>query len=433
MGGTTSGAAPRDDNLGAAPTEYASARRHRHVTSPEAALERLLSAARPVVEIERVATSAALARVLAEIRYSTIQVPPSDNSAMDGYVVIAEDIPTGSEARLPVVQRIPAGHTGERLRRGTAARIFTGGPIPEGGDAVVMQERCRVEDGRVCIRGPIEAGEHVRRAGEDIARGERILEQRVRLRPQDLGLAASVGLAELPVFRKLRVAIFSTGNELLEPGQPLTDGELYNSNRYALHASLVALGCDVLDLGIVQDCLEATREALLSGAAGADLVITTGGVSVGEEDYVRIALQEVGELDFWRIAIKPGKPLAFGHIGTTPFLGLPGNPVAAFVTFCLFARPFILRLQGVEDVMQTPTRAALLSAYSTRPSKRCEYVRARLQRDKDGSAGIAIHPHQGSGILSTTSWANGLALIPADAVIERGALVDFLPFGELFS
>jgi molybdopterin molybdotransferase len=352
---------------------------------------------------------------------------------MDGYVVVAGDIPPDSEARLPVVQRIPAGHKGERLRRGTAARIFTGGPIPEGGDAVVMQERCRVEDGRVCIRGPVEPGEHVRRAGEDIARGERLLGERTRLRPQDLGLAASVGLAELPVFRKLRVAIFSTGNELLEPGQALTDGALYNSNRYALYASLVALGCEVLDLGIVPDCQEATRNALLNGAAGADLVVTTGGVSVGEEDHVRIALQEVGELDFWRIAIKPGKPLAFGHIGTTPFLGLPGNPVAAFVTFCLFSRPFILRLQGVEDVMPTPTRAPILAAYATRPSKRCEYIRARLERDKNGSAAIAIHPHQGSGILSSTSWANGLALIPADAVIERGSLVDFLPFSELLS
>ncbi len=431
MGGTTSGAAPKDDSPGPAPTEHTSDPGRRPVTSPEAALQRLLSSARPVVEIERVATLAALARVLAETQYSTIQVPPSDNSAMDGYVVVADDVAPESEARLPVVQRIAAGHSGERLQPGTAARIFTGGPIPEGGDAVVMQERCRVEDGRVCIRGPVEAGEHVRRAGEDIARGERILEARARLRPQDLGLAASVGLAELPVFRKLRVAIFSTGDELLEPGQALTDGALYNSNRYALHASLVALGCEVLDLGIVQDRREATRDALLNGAAGTDLVITTGGVSVGEEDHVRIALQEVGELDFWRIAIKPGKPLAFGHIGATPFLGLPGNPVAAFVTFCLFARPFILRLQGVEEVMPIAARAPLLSAYTTRPSKRCEYIRARLERDKDGSAAIAIHPRQGSGILSSTSWANGLALIPADAVMERGMLVDFLPFSEL--
>ena len=437
MAATTLLLVPGDDNPEAAPTKPGGKpggeRRQRPVTSPEAALQHLLAAARPVAEIERVATLAALARVLAEAQYSSIQVPPSDNSAMDGYVVAAADIPPDSETRLPVVQRIPAGHSGAPLSRGTAARIFTGGPIPEGGDAVVMQERCRLEHGLVCIRGPVEAGEHVRRAGEDITKGERLLDARTRLRPQDLGLAASVGLAELPVFRKLRVAIFSTGDELLEPGQDLTEGAIYNSNRYALHASLSALGCEVLDLGIVQDRREATRDALLDGAAEADLVITTGGVSVGDEDHVRNALQEVGELDFWRIAIKPGKPLAFGRIGTTPFLGLPGNPVAAFVTFCLFARPFILRLQGVEDVIPTPTRAALLSAYSTRPSNRCEYVRARLQRDKDGSAGIAIHPHQGSGILSTTSWANGLALIPADTVIERGALVDFLPFGELFS
>ncbi len=431
MGGTTSGAVARDDHFEPAQSKRTSVSRHHSVTSPEAALERLLSRARPVIEIERVATLTALARVLAEAQTSTIQVPPNDNSAMDGYVVAAADIPPDAEARLPVVQRIPAGHKGERLQRGTAARIFTGGPIPEGGDAVVMQERCRLEDGRVCIRGPVRVGEHVRRAGEDISRDEQILEGRTRLRPQDLGLAASVGLAELPVYRTLRVAIFSTGNELREPGQALTDGALYNSNRYALQASLVALGCEVLDLGIVQDRLEATRDALLDGAAGADLVITTGGVSVGEEDHVRIALQEVGELDFWRIAIKPGKPLAFGHIGTTPFLGLPGNPVAAFVTFCLFARPFILRLQGVEDVMPTPTRAPIQCAYATRPSKRCEYIRARLERDKDGSPAIAIYPRQGSGVLSSTSWANGLARIPADAVIERGTLVDFLAFSEL--
>ena len=431
MGRTILSAAPRNHKLGPARARSGSDRRQRPVTSPEAALAHLLSAARPVVEIERVPILAALARVLAETQYSTIQVPPSDNSAMDGYVVAAGDIPPDSETRLPVVQRIPAGHRGERLRRGTAARIFTGGPIPEGGDAVVMQERCRQEDGQVCIRGPVEAGEHVRRAGEDIAIGDRILESRTRLRPQDLGLAASVGLAELPVFRKLRVAIFSTGNELLEPGRVLTDGAIYNSNRYALHASLVALGCEVLDLRIVEDRLDATRDALLNGAAGADLVITTGGVSVGEEDHVRIALQEVGELDFWRIAIKPGKPLAFGHIESTPFLGLPGNPVAAFVTFCLFARPFILRLQGVEDVMPTPTQAPILSDYATRPSKRCEYVRARLERDTDGSAAIAIHSHQGSGVMSSTSWANGLALIPPDTIIERGTLVNFLPFAEL--
>jgi molybdopterin molybdotransferase len=431
MAGTTTGAAPGNDRLGCAPTEYTSDPGRRPVTSPEAALRRMLSAARPVTESERVATLAALTRVLAETQYSTIQVPPSDNSAMDGYVVVAGDIPAESETQLPIVQRIAAGYSGARLLRGTAARIFTGGPIPEGGDAVVMQERCRVEDGRVCIRGPVEAGEHVRRAGEDIARGERILEARARLRPQDLGLAASVGLAELPVFRKLRVAIFSTGDELLEPGQALTDGALYNSNRYTLHASLVALGCEVLDLGIVQDRREATRDALLNGAAGADLVITTGGVSVGEEDHVRIALEEVGELDFWRIAIKPGKPLAFGHIGATPFVGLPGNPVAVFVTFCLFARPFILRLQGIENVMPIATRAPLLSTYTTRARERCEYIRARLERDETGSAAIAIHPRQGSGILSSTSWANGLALIPANAVMERGMLVDFLPFSEL--
>jgi molybdopterin molybdotransferase len=431
MGTATSLSVPGDHKREAARARCTGERKQRPVTSPEAALERLLSAAQPVVEIERIAILSALARVLAEAQYSSIQVPPTDNSAMDGYVVTAADIPADSEVQLPVVQRIPAGHSGTPLGRGTAARIFTGGPIPEGGDAVVMQERCRVEHGMVCIRGPVEAGEHVRRGGEDIAKGERLLAARTRLRPQDLGLAASVGLAELPVFRKLRVAIFSTGNELLEPGQDLTEGAIYNSNRYALHASLAALGCQVLDLGIVEDRRQATCNALLNGAAEADLVITTGGVSVGDEDHVRSALKEDGTLEFWRIAIKPGKPLAFGHIGATPFLGLPGNPVAAFVTFCLFARPFILRLQGVEDVMPTPTRAAVLSAYATRPGKRCEYVRARLQRDKDGTAGIAIHAHQGSGILSTTSWANGLALIPADAVIERGTLVDFLPFGEL--
>ena len=433
MGRTTSSAAPRDENFASARTESMPSPRHRPVTSPEAALERLLSAARPVVEVERIGILTARARVLAEAQYSTLQVPPCDNSAMDGYVVFTEDIPSESEARLPVVQRIPAGKSGGPLRRGTAARIFTGGPIPAGGNAVVMQERCRLEDGQVCIRGPVAAGEHIRRAGEDIARGERILEECARLRPQDLGLAASVGLAELPVFRKIRVAIFSTGDELREPGERLTDGALYNSNRYALHSSLAALGCEVLDLGIVQDSHEATRSALSCGAHGADLVITTGGVSVGEEDHVRMALQEIGELDFWRIAIKPGKPLAFGHIGATPFLGLPGNPVAAFVTFCLFARPFILRLQGVEDVMPIATRAPILCAYVTRPSKRCEYIRARLERGVDGTTGIAIHPHQGSGVLSSTSWANGLARIPADVVIERGTLVDFLPFVELLN
>jgi molybdopterin molybdotransferase len=295
-----------------------------------------------------------------------------------------------------------------------------------------MQEHCVSGDGDVTFTGPVSAGTNVRSAGEDIAAGETILEAGRRLRPQDIGLAASVGINGIPVYRRVRVASFITGDELVEPGGELAAGQIYNSNRYMLNGMLAEMGCEVLDHGAVPDTLKATRQAITATAQTADLVITSGGVSVGEEDYVRVALQEMGELRLWRIAIKPGKPLAFARVQDTPFLGLPGNPVSAFVTFCLFVRPFVRKLQGIVDVL--PRSIPVPAAFSWRQSgKRREYLRARLTQDEGGGTRVEIYPHQGSGVLSSVCWADGLVLIPAGTGIAPGDVVQFYPYSELLT
>jgi molybdopterin molybdotransferase len=401
--------------------------------SVDAALEFLLSRAAPVTETEQVPTLQSLGRVLAAVQISPIDVPPSDNSGMDGYAVSTRDLATAGETRLAVSQRIPAGKTPPALQRGTAARIFTGASIPVGADAVVMQECCRADGDAVIVCGPVQAGENVRRGGEDITAGEPILRRGIRIRPQEMGLAASVGLSCLPVYRRARVAVFSTGDELCEPGESLGGGRIYNSNRYTLHGLLRAMGCDVLDLGIVADDPAATRSALLEGARKADLILSSGGVSVGEEDHVKAAVEELGSLDLWRIAIKPGKPLAFGCVGATPFLGLPGNPVSAFVTFCLFARPYALRLQGMDDVIPATISVRALFNYRSGSPNRSEYLRARLDRDADGLTGASIHPHQGSGVLTSTTWATGLLIVPEGKTVQPGEALEFLPFNELLA
>ena len=395
--------------------------------SVEQAIEKILSQAVPVEENENVDILEALNRVLAEDLHSTIDVPGYDNSAMDGYAVRSEDCQ--SEANeLPVSQRIPAGQVGLPLEPGTAARIFTGAPVPEGADAVVMQEMCQQDGDMVTVNTVVKAGSNVRRAGEDIKNGSVVLQAGKRLRAQEMGLLASVGLAEFKVKRKLKVAIFFTGDEIVAPGQPLAAGQIYNSNRYTLRGLLQSVGCDVIDLGIVPDTLQATTDVLKQAAASADLVITSGGVSVGEEDYVRIALENLGELSMWRIAMKPGKPVAFGKVDDTLFMGLPGNPVSVFVTFLLFARALILKLQGAEDVIAK--RVSVIADFDWPKIKRQEYLRVRLVQ-KDGQTVAQIYPHQGSGVLSSASWADGLVEVFVDKEIKKGDAVNYLSFEGL--
>ena len=405
----------------------------------EQALETLLAAAQPVSEMRSLPLTGCLGRVLARAQTSTVNAPPLDNSAMDGYAVHIADLAAagaGEPVRLPVSQRIPAGSVGQPLQPGSAARIFTGAPIPAGADAVVMQERCEAAadgSGDVLIKHLPRSGENIRRAGEDIAAGSEILAAGCKLRPQDIALAATAGLPELPVFRRVRVGIFFTGDELVAPGEPLPPGAIYNSNRYALRTLLEGLGCEVRDLGAVPDRLDATREALRRAADDNDLVITSGGVSVGEEDHVKPAVEAEGRLDLWKIAIKPGKPLAFGEIHRAGnaadkawFVGLPGNPVSAMVTFLMLVRPFILRLQGVAEVK--PKTYHLRADYDwPRPDARRDFLRARL----NPQGGVELYPHQGSGVVTSLVWGDGLvANVPGQAV-QRGELVEFIPFAEL--
>lgn len=397
----------------------------------EDALAKLLAAAQPVEEIRRVPLEAALGRILAVAQQSTVAVPPLDNSAMDGYAVRLADVPSPGVC-LPVSQRIPAGTVGTSLQPGTAARIFTGAPVPAGAEAVVMQERCEHGEGGVVIDYLPRMGENIRRCGEDIAVADEILKAGTRLRPQDIALAASAGLPELPVYRRVRVGVFFTGDELVQPGEPLPPGAIYNSNRYALRALLEGMGCEVRDLGTVPDNFAATREALKKAAAENDLIVTSGGVSVGEEDHVKPAVEAEGRLDMWKIAIKPGKPLAFGEVdkadGKAWFIGLPGNPVSAMVTFMVMVRPFIQRLQGATVL---PLRQYALRADFdwTRPDARKEFLRARINEQ----GGAELFPNQGSGVVTSLCWGDGLVINPPGQAIVRGDVVAFVPFSELLS
>ena len=389
------------------------------------AYEKLLGFVRPVREVEEVDTMFAAGRVLAVDQHSTINQPPMDNSGMDGYALRAADVPVAG-TRLPVSQRIPAGSVGHELAPGTAARIFTGAPLPPGADTVVMQELCEHAGNEVVVNTVPRVGEAVRRMGEDIARGARVLPAGLRLTPQAVALAASVGLARLPVHRRVRVAVFSTGSELVMPGEPLPPGGIYNSNRYLLRGLLAGLGCEVEDFGIVPDRLDATREVLRRAAEGHDLILTSGGVSVGEEDHVKPAVEAEGSLDMWKIAMKPGKPLAYGRVHGAAFIGLPGNPVSSFVTFLLMVRPFLLATQGASEV--APAAMLLRADFDwPRPDRRREFLRARM----NAQGGVELFANQGSAALESTVWANGLVDIPADTVIARGATVRFLPYGDL--
>lgn len=369
----------------------------------EDALQQLLAAAQPLNDVETLPLSSALHRILADAVMAPLDVPGFDNSAMDGYALRVADLGAGP---LPVSQRVAAGQTAAALQPGTVARIFTGAPVPAGADAVVMQEQCELlADGQVHIAATVTAGQNVRQRGEDMAAGSCVLEAGTRLRPQELGLLASLGLADVRVRRQPRVAVFFTGDELVEPGQPLGPGQIYNSNRYMVVALLQEAGCQVTDLGIVRDALEATRTALREAAEAHDVVLTCGGVSVGEEDHVKAAVQAEGTLQLWQIAIKPGKPLAWGRVGNAHFFGLPGNPVSSFVTFKVLVQPFLQALAGGQA---RPLRLQVKSAFGrSSPERRREYLRVRLENGPQGTV-AAAYPQQGSGVLTSCCFADGL-------------------------
>ena len=407
------------------------------------ALVRLMQAVRPfdAAQAQQVSTFDALGRVLAAEVRSAVDVPPADNSAMDGYAMRCADVPAAGTTLL-VSQRIPAGVVGEPLVPGAAARIFTGAQVPLGADAVVMQEQCSaVGEGSVRINTLPQHGQSIRRRGEDVRAGSVVLPAGTRLSPQALGLAASAGAATLAVARRPRVALFSTGDELVMPGEVAPDqmkpGAIYNSNRYTLRALIQALGCECTDLGIVPDRLDATREALRHAARQHDLIVTSGGVSVGEEDHIKPAVEAEGRLNLWQMSMKPGKPLAFGVVRRSPdspeqdqayFIGLPGNPVSSFVTFFLVVRPVLLHLQGVVDwqVRPTPMRADF---DWPRADKRREFLRVR----RNASGGLDLFPTQGSGVLTSAVWGDGVVDNPPGQVICAGDTVHYLPFSELLS
>lgn len=407
--------------------------------SLDQALAELLAQALPLAGTDTVSTFEADGRVLAQDLVSALHVPPQDNSSMDGYALRCADVPSAG-AVLRVTQRIPAGHHGQPLGPGEAARIFTGAPVPAGADTIVMQEECEaIEEGaRVRINTLPAHGQWIRRAGEDVTRGAVVLARGQRLTPAALGLAAGIGLAQLDVARRPRVALFSTGDELVMPGdvppEAMPAGAIYNSNRFFLRALLQRLGCEVTDCGIVPDRREATLAALREAAQGHDLVLTSGGVSVGEEDHIKPSVQQLGELDLWQISMKPGKPFAYGKLyrsgpqDACHFAGLPGNPVSSYVTFMLLVRPFLLRLQGTANV--EPVRMVLPAHFEVpRGDKRREFLRVR----RNAAGGLDLFPNQSSGVLTSAVWGDGLVDNPAGGTIAHGDPVQFLTFAELMA
>jgi molybdopterin molybdotransferase len=408
----------------------------------DAALAQILDRLVTVTESEHVPLSRATDRILAEPVVSAIDVPGEDNSAVDGYAVWFDDLSPDAETRLPVAGRAAAGHPlGRAARRGAAIRIFTGAAMPSGEnggpgpDTVMMQEDCRVDGDSVVVMPGIKRGANTRARGEDVTAGRTILGAGTRLRPQDVGLAAAIGATTLSVSRPLRVALFSTGDELAEPGTPLAPGAIYDSNRFTLFAMLRQLGCEVSDLGILPDRREVIRLSLSVAARDHDLLITSGGVSVGEEDHVKAVVEALGRLHFWRLAIKPGRPIALGQIAAedraVPFIGLPGNPVAVMVTFLRLARPMILRLMGARDLAPTLFRVRAGFDYKKKKDRR-EWVRARLVAGPDGELRADKYPRDGAGILSSMVDSDGLVELPEEmSRLAAGTIVDFLPFSEL--
>jgi molybdopterin molybdotransferase len=400
--------------------------------SMSAALELLASKVEPVVGRERVPLKQARGRILAAPLVAARDVPPHDNSAVDGYAVYFDDLLPGAPTVLPVIGRAVAGQPlAGPARRGHAVRIFTGAPMPPGPDTVLMQEDCVETPSGVRIPPGIRRGANRRRAGEDVKAGDTVLQAGRRLRPQEIGLAAALGFTALDVYRPLRVAIFSTGDEVRDPGSVLPPGAIYDANRYVLQALLEGAGAQVSDLGILPDREEAIRGALACAAEAHDLILTSGGMSTGAEDHVKAAVEAEGRLHFWRLAIKPGRPVAMGQIGRVPFMGLPGNPVAVMVTFLILTRPLIQRLSGARVTSPRRFRVAAGFDYKKR-ANRCEYVRARLERGGDGGWVARKFPRDGAGILSSMVESDGLAEIGEGiARIEPGMEVDFIPFSEV--
>jgi molybdopterin molybdotransferase len=395
------------------------------------ALAQLTGSIEPLAQVVELPLLEAHGKVLAGTIEAQIDVPGCAMSSMDGYAVSTADLADGEVFELPLAQRIAAGDAETSLAAGSAARIFTGAPIPAGADAVIMQEEIETDGESIRFRRRPASGENIRPRGNDIQSGMTILRRGSRLRAQDIGLAASVGLQSLPVYAPVRVGIFFTGDELVEPGEALASGKIYDSNRYTLHGLLETMGCEIVDLGLVGDTLEATREAMLRASSKADLVVTSGGVSVGEEDHVRIAIEQLGELRLWRLGIKPGKPLAYGRINDTAFIGLPGNPVSVFATFCLFVCPVIKVMQGREwhKPIALPVRADF---DWPKPDSRREFLRARLAHDAGGETVVQIYPNQDSGVLTSTVWADGFVEIAENETVRAGEPVNYLPFAQFF-
>ena len=394
------------------------------------AVTKLIDSAQCRQTSERVQLVRALGRVASHDVVSSIQIPPSDNSAMDGFAVNSADFADKQlPLTLPVSQRITAGSAPEVLAPGTAARIFTGGVIPEGADAIVIQENCDFDSSnKVTFKTEAQKGDNIRPAGQDIASGATVIKQGQRLNSVDLSLLASIGHAEVDVFEPLKVAIFSTGDELIEPGKPLKVGQIYNSNRTLLIALCQQLGFFPIDCGTVEDTLDATKAALANAAANADVVISSGGVSVGEEDHVKPAVEALGSLDLWKVQMKPGKPVAFGHIDQTPFLGLPGNPVSSFVVFQLLGVPLLRALQGQGS--DVPKVYKIKSGFDKKSSTREEYIRVRLEQDDQGQLIAQRFANLSSGVLSSLSWADGLLRQNCDQAIHTGDFVEYLPLND---
>ncbi len=395
----------------------------------EQALTQLLASVTPTQETEVLSLQQALGRVLAEDQCAGLDVPPSDNSAMDGYAVRIADLQAANGKPLRVSQRIPAGADPQPLQPGTVARIFTGATIPEGADAVVMQEHVQLEGDCVIIPAATQQGDHIRRRGQDIAMGTVVVAAGVRLQPQHLGVLASVGVAEFACYKRLRIAVLSSGDELAQPGQVARPGQIYNSNRYTLIGLVQQLGMELIDLGTVADTLQATQAALVEAAQRADCIITSGGVSVGEEDHIKPAVEVLGEISLWKLAIKPGKPLAFGQVAGVPFIGLPGNPVSAMLCFQVLARPVLLKMQGVGAAVRSGVQLPI-QYHRSKPEQRREYI--RVQR-LDTEQGVVLQPYtnQSSGVLTSVAWADGYAVIPAGATVNPGDRVEFIAFTEL--
>ena len=400
--------------------------------SADDALSFLIDSASVTAMTEAVSLDDSLGRILASDIHSTINVPGFDNSAMDGYTIALNDNQVAQEnLSFDVVDRIAAGSTGNDLKIGNAARIFTGAPIPNGANTVVMQEECTlsVDKSQITVKRAINLNENIRPTGNDILKDNVILSAGRQIKPQDISLAASVGVGELVVFKKIKVGVFFTGDELVEPGNPLTPGKIYNSNRYALVALLKQVGCDVINLGNIEDKLDATCEALEALESQCDLIMTTGGVSVGEEDHVKPAVEKLGELNLWKIRMKPGKPLAYGKVKQTPFIGLPGNPVSSFVTFCIFSLPFIKKMQGNSNY-ESKILKVKTNFDCKRAKPRREYARVRIDHSTETPL-ANLFPKQGSDVMSSVVWADGIIEIPENTTFETGTILNYYSMSEL--